>query len=126
MATILAVDDDPDVVDAIRLFLEKEGHTVASAYNRDEGMKSVDRVKPDLLILDVMMEQPDDGMAMAQELRRKGFAKPILLLTSVSRVTGMKYDKDDAVLPVEAFVEKPIEPKALVKLVDELLQQKEG
>ena len=72
MAKILIVDDDPDVVEACRLFLERERHEVTSAYNRGEGMKAVVDVNPDLLILDVIMELPDDGIAMAQELRRRG------------------------------------------------------
>ena len=89
MAKILIVDDDPDVVDACRLFLEKKGFNVSAAYNRVEGMSAIQSFKPDLVILDVMMDQPDDGIAMAQDLRRQGFKAPILMLTSISKVTGM-------------------------------------
>ena len=89
MATILIVDDDPDVVEACRLFLERDHHKVVCAYNRAEGMKAVAEAKPDLLILDVIMEQADDGIAMAQELRRAGFTTPILMLTSIGKVTGL-------------------------------------
>lgn len=123
MAKILIVDDDPDVVDACRLFLEREGHEVASACNRPEGMKAVEAFRPDLLILDVIMEQPDDGMAMAQELRRSGFKPPILMLTSISKVTGMTYGRDDEVLPVDDFAEKPIDPKTLLAHVNMLLRK---
>lgn len=126
MARILIVDDDPDVVDACRLFLERERHEVAAAYNRDEGMKAIADVHPDLLILDVIMEQPDDGIAMAQELRRQGFAKPILMLTSISRVTGLTYGKDKDVVPVDAFVEKPVDPGTLLHKVSDLLAGKEA
>jgi DNA-binding response OmpR family regulator len=65
MARILIVDDDPDVVEACRLFLQKEGHSVAAAYSRAEGMAAIAAATPDLLILDVILEQPDDGTAMA-------------------------------------------------------------
>ena len=68
MARILIVDDDRDVVEACRLFLEQERHDVACAYSRAEGMQAIAARAPDLLILDVIMEQPDDGIAMAQEL----------------------------------------------------------
>jgi DNA-binding response OmpR family regulator len=126
MAKILIVDDDPDVVEACKLFLEREHHQVCFAYSRGEGMQAVAEHAPDLLILDVIMEQPDDGIAMAQELRRQGFAKPILMLTSISRVTGMSYGKDSDLVPVDDFVEKPVEPATLVRKVGELLKGREG
>jgi len=124
MATILIVDDDPDVVEACRLFLERDHHTVVCAYNRAEGMKAVAEVEPDLLILDVIMDQPDDGIAMAQDLRRAGFSNPILMLTSIGRVTGLSYGKDEELVPVDDFHEKPIEPATLVRKVNELLAVK--
>jgi len=126
MAKILLVDDDPDVVDACRLFLEREGHTVAAAYNRGEGMRAVTVENPDLLVLDVIMEQPDDGIAMAQDLRRQGFAKPILMLTSIGKVTGLTYGRDSDLVPVDAFVEKPVDPAVLVAKVAALLSEKEA
>jgi DNA-binding response OmpR family regulator len=126
MARILIVDDDPDVVEACRLFLEKAHHTVACAYSRPEGMKAIAEEKPDLLILDVIMEQPDDGIAMAQELRRTGFDAPILMLTSIGRVTGMSFGRDDEMVPVDEFQEKPIDPGTLVRKVAELLAKHEA
>ncbi len=88
MAKILIVDDDPDITFATELFLKKAQHEVRTASNRADGMKAIEDGKPDLMILDVMMEQADDGIAMAQELRRAGVRLPILMLTSVGRVTG--------------------------------------
>jgi DNA-binding response OmpR family regulator len=121
MARILIVDDDPDVVEACRLFLEKERHDVTCAYSRAEGMRAIAAGAPDLLILDVMMQQPDDGIAMAQELRRGGFSAPILMLTSIARVTGMTFGRDDDILPVDDFQEKPLSPATLARKVNELL-----
>jgi DNA-binding response OmpR family regulator len=71
-----------------------------------------------------MMDQPDDGMVMAQELRRQGFDRPILMLTSIAKVTGMDFEKDDEILPVDEFQQKPIDPATLQAKVDELLQLK--
>jgi DNA-binding response OmpR family regulator len=124
MATILIVDDDPDVVEACRLFLERDNHKVVCAYNRAEGMKAVAEAKPDLLILDVIMDQPDDGIAMAQDLRRAGFAAPILMLTSIGKVTGLSYGMDEQLVPVDAFHEKPIEPATLMRSVNDLLAKR--
>jgi DNA-binding response OmpR family regulator len=123
MAKILIVDDDPDVVAAAQVFLEKGGHEVFSAGSRPEGMKAIEGNEPDLLILDVMMDQPDDGMVMAQELRRNGFKRPILMLTSIAKVTGMDFEKDDDILPVDEFQQKPIDPATLMAKVDQLLKK---
>ena len=121
MAKILIVDDDPDITFATGLFLKKEQHEVLTASNRADGMKAIDDSNPDLIILDVMMDQPDDGIAMAQELRRQGCETPILMLTSVGRVTGFTYDEDQDLVPVNAFCEKPIRPEVLLQKVNELL-----
>ena len=123
MARILIVDDDPDIVEASTLFLQKEGHTIASAYNRKDGMKAIETFAPDLLILDVMMEQPDDGFAMAQELRRQGHKLPILMLTSVASASGLAFGKDDEMVPVDDFQAKPVEPADLVRKVARLLNK---
>ncbi len=121
MARIFIVDDDPDVVEACTLILESEGHTVTPAYNREEGMKLLKSATPDLLILDVMMEQPDDGIAMAQELRRDNFNAPIMMLTSIGKTTGYAFGRDSEILPVDAFEEKPLEPRKLIAVVNRLL-----
>ena len=123
MAKILIVDDDPDVVEAVRLFLSKAGHEVVGSFSRAEGMSRLNDVKPDLLILDVMMEQPDDGIAMAQDLRRSGFKKPIIMLTSVSKALGMSYGRDNEMVPVDEFIEKPVLPTALIDKVNNLLKK---
>ncbi len=124
MARILIVDDDTDVVEACRMYLENEGHTVEAAYSRPEGMQAIPKANADLLILDIMMEQPDDGIVMAQELRKSGFKKPILMLTSISKVTGHAYTKNSDLVPVDAFLEKPIDPAVLMASVSELLKKK--
>ena len=121
MARILIVDDDPDITFATGLFLKKAQHEVLTASNRADGMKAIEEGNPDLIILDVMMEQADDGIAMAQELRRQGCEIPILMLTSVGKVTGFTYDEDQEMVPVNAFFEKPIQPDLLVQKLNELL-----
>jgi len=121
VSKILIVDDDPDIQEACRLVLEKEGFTVGCASNRAEGLRQVAEVKPDLLILDVMMEEPDDGLTMARELRRQGFSEPIIMLTSVNAAMGLTIDRDDEMVPVDKFQSKPVEPATLVAQVNELL-----
>jgi len=121
MSKILIVDDDPDFVEAVRIVLEKNGYEFIAAYSREEGMQSVQKMDPDLLILDVMMDSPDDGFTLAYDIRKIGFNKPILMLSSVSKVTGMSFDKDSDMVPVDAFEEKPIRPEKLITQVKKLL-----
>lgn len=123
MARILIVDDDPDLVEDCRLILENAGHAVRAAFNVQEGMAAIKAEAPELLVLDVMMDSPDDGIVMAQDLRKHGFKAPILMLTSISKVTGMTYGQDDDLVPVDAFQEKPVPPRKLLTLVDELLKK---
>jgi len=121
MAKILVVDDDQDVVEGCRIYLENAGHEVMGANTREDGMQAVEDFKPDLVILDVMMEQADDGVFMAQELRRNNFKAPILMITGVGKVTGLNIGKDNEMVPVDDFVEKPFDPKLLIEKVNSLL-----
>ncbi len=124
MARILIVDDDPDVVEAVQLCLAQKQHEVSTAFTRQEGYASFKQVKPDLVILDVMMEQPDDGMVLARQLRKDGFQGPIFMLTNINQVTGMDFGKDEEILPVDDFQQKPIDPQVLLSKVSELLARK--
>ena len=123
MPKVLIVDDDPDIVDSLTLVLEAEGYAVASATSREEGMQGVVKEKPDLIILDVMMEQPDDGFVVAQDLRHRGVKTPIIILSSIGAVTGYKFGRDSEVAPVDDFVSKPIAPKDLVAKVKKFLRK---
>ena len=125
MAKILIVDDDPDIIEAGKLVLEREGYEVEGASNRAEGLVRIEESKPDLLILDVMMEEPDDGLNMARELRKTGHTLPIIMLTSVNAAMGLNIDKDEEMVPVDEFQSKPVEPATLIAKVRGLLQ-KEG
>ena len=118
---ILIVDDDPDIVEAGRLVLEREGYEVEGAPNRADGMKRLEEVKPDLLILDVMMEEPDDGLRMAREIRKAGHTLPIIMLTSVNAAMGLNIDKDEEMVPVDEFQSKPVDPQTLIAKVKKLL-----
>jgi len=121
VAKILIVDDDPDMVEAGRIVLEREGFSVASAANAEAGLEAVRAGAPDLLILDVMMEEPDDGLRLARDIRREGHSFPILMLTSVNRVMGLDIGKDEEMVPVDEFQEKPVDPATLVEKVRALL-----
>jgi DNA-binding response OmpR family regulator len=126
VSKILIVDDDPDMVEAGRIVLEREGHTVESASNVDDGLAVLEKFRPELLILDVMMEEPDDGLRFARQVRRRGHTLPILMLTGVNLAMGLHIDKDEEIVPVDEFQEKPVDPATLIRKVKQLLEGREG
>ncbi len=124
MPLIAIIDDDPDILDASSLVLKSKGFDVITALNPNDGFKIVVEKKPDLIILDVMMDEPDDGFFLAQKFRKEKIQTPILMYTSVSKTIGLDFDKSEMV-PVDDFVEKPISPDELVDKVVTLLKKAE-
>ena len=124
MALIAIIDDDPDILDASSLVLKSKGYDVMTANNPNDGYKIVKEKKPDLIILDVMMDEPDDGFYLAQKFRKEGIKIPILMYTSVSKAIGLDFGKSEMV-PVDDFVEKPISPEELIQKVENLMNIKE-
>jgi CheY-like chemotaxis protein len=132
---ILIIDDDPDIVEAMRMPLEANSYDVITANCGNEGLKKAKDEVPDLIILDVMMETDTEGFHVAYALRSeepdseyKNCRKiPILMITAISQKKGMNFspEKDDTFLPVDGFIEKPIQPKDLLEKVAELLANKE-
>jgi two-component system, OmpR family, alkaline phosphatase synthesis response regulator PhoP len=129
MAYILIIDDDPDMVLATRLCLEGGGHAVDSAGDPADGLKKIKARRPDLIILDVMMDSATAGFQLALQLRGPNpdpdlasFNKiPILMLTAIHSTTPLRFGPDDAYLPVDDFIDKPFEPEVLLKKVNALL-----
>lgn len=91
---ILIVDDDIDVITIIETILKKEGFTVISATNKEEGMQKIKAEKPDLAILDVMMTTHYEGFELAKELTDDPELKkmPVLMQTSIDILTTTKPD----------------------------------
>ncbi len=116
---ILVIDDDIDLVEVLRIVLEKEGYAVLDAQDGERGIKMVREHKPDLIILDVMMSTEDEGFDVATRLDADPQLKqiPVIMLTAVGQMTGYKYDKDKDNVPVEEYIEKPIMPNALLKVI---------
>ena len=126
---ILVIDDDPDLVQVIRLTLLASGFQVFSAAGGAEGLAKVKEIHPDLIVLDVMMDYTTEGFQVSLELRSPDPASeyaefrdiPILMLTAIHSTTPLRFAPEDEYLPVDSFAEKPLEPGELVKKVKELL-----
>jgi two-component system, OmpR family, response regulator len=117
MPTIALIDDDPDIVEANRLFLEAHGYTVVTAGCVDEAIELVSRVQPDLFVLDVMMQEADDGFYLASRFRRSGINAPIIMLTSLTRAIGFNFG-ESASVPIQEFLEKPTAPSVLLEKIE--------
>ncbi|MFH1853910.1 MAG: response regulator [Candidatus Omnitrophota bacterium] len=127
---VLIIDDDPDIVEAMKVVLESKKYQVATAKSGEEGLKKVKQEKPNLIILDVMMETNSKGFDVARAIKSDVDSKniPILMLTAVKENTGLDFKKeagDDVWLPVDAYLDKPLKPDELITKVKTLLEKNE-
>lgn len=128
---ILIVDDDPDIALATRLCLESAGYEVFEAHNSVTGLEIIQNNRPDLIVLDVMMDSTTEGFQMALTLRspdpksayRVYSDIPIIMQTSIHSTTPVRFAPDQDYLPVDKFMDKPVEPEELLKVVAELLKK---
>ena len=118
MKTILVVDDERNIVELVRLYLEKEGFAVVAASDGEQALALYERTGPDLVVLDLMLPKLD-GFEVCRELRRRGDV-PILMLTArsedVDAIVGLELGADD-------YVTKPFNPRALVARVKAILRR---
>jgi DNA-binding response OmpR family regulator len=116
--TVLVVDDERNIVDLVRLYLEKEGLRVVVAADGREALEAYARQNPDLVVLDLMLPGLD-GFEVCREIRRHG-QTPVLMLTArsddVDAVVGLELGADD-------YVTKPFNPRLLVARVRALLRR---
>lgn len=120
---ILIIDDDIDLVEVLRIVLEKHGYNVIDAQDGERGFALIGREKPDLVILDVMMRTEDEGFVIAEKIRSMPEIAniPIIMLTAVVQQTGYQYNKNDETLPVDEFIEKPVMPDTLITYIEKYL-----
>jgi len=116
--TILVVDDEKNIVQLARLYLDKEGFQVEAAYDGEQALEKARAVRPDLIILDLMLPGMD-GLSVCKELRKTSNV-PIIILTArgddVDRVVGLELGADD-------YVTKPFNPRELVARVKAVLRR---
>lgn len=122
---ILLVDDDEDLVLALKLVLDSAGYNVITAGSRKEAWQKAQASKPDLAILDVMMEKQSDGFDLARDLRADPKLKdvPIVIATAINQKLPFEFspDEDSDYVPVNKFMEKPIDPRMLLREVAGLI-----
>ncbi len=133
---ILLVDDDKDLVAALRVALESAGYQVASAHDLVTGLDAAAAVRPDCIVLDVMMPHATEGFHFVWQLRQRDEAYykavPIVVLTAIHEKTELRFYPDSAdgtyqageFLPVQDFVDKPVDPAVLLERIKRVLRLK--
>ncbi|MFT9057319.1 MAG: response regulator transcription factor, partial [Ethanoligenens sp.] len=118
---ILVVDDDRNINELLRLYLEKEGYSVASTYDGVDAVKKFEDHKPDLVLLDIMLPGMD-GWQVCREIRKKS-EKPVIMITAkgetFDKVLGLELGADD-------YIVKPFDAKEVVARIKAVLRRYSG
>jgi two-component system, OmpR family, response regulator len=124
--TILLVDDDTDFLFQVKLQLEKFEFDVITADTQKEAEEIIQKEKPDLAIIDLMMESEDSGFILSYKLRKKYPDVPIIIATSVSAETGIFFglesDEERQWINADLYLEKDVTPEQLHKEILKLLK----
>ncbi len=135
--TIMVVEDDLDMVEALRVLLEHAGYNVLAATEADTAFELAQREKPNLILLDIMMPSGTEGFHFVWRLRRDGSEAvrniPIIVVSGVHQTFPFKLypTESDSVygpgeyLPVQGFLDKPIQPSTLLQEIERLLGKQE-
>ncbi len=125
MKRVYVIDDDPSIVESVTMVLESKGYEVGAQNDADHVVDHVVAFGADLVIVDVMLpEDTGAGFKMARALKadQRTAALPLLMLTAVNEAgiyvgKFSNKDRDDSWLPVQEFVEKPVDPDILLAKV---------
>jgi CheY-like chemotaxis protein len=126
--TVLLVDDDDDFLFQQRVQLEEAGFNVVSAQGQTEAEELLAKQRPDLAVIDVMMENPDAGFVLCHHIRKLDAGIPVILVTSVNSETNLDFDmtteEDRQWIKADAMLAKPIRFEQLRGEIDRLLAVK--
>ena len=117
---ILNIDDDQDFLDSVRMILEANGYAMVEANSAEDGLKVYKSSQPDLVIVDLMMEEVDAGTSFVKELRAHGNQVPVYMLSSVGDALNLSTDYSE--LGLAGVLQKPVEAEALLSLLKSKLK----
>jgi len=116
---ILYIDDDPDYLDAVRIILESGGYIMVDAPSAEDGLRVYQEANPDLIIVDLMMEEVDAGTLFVKELRLLGNTAPVYMLSSVGDHLNLSTDYSS--LGLAGVFQKPIDANTLLAVLKKKL-----
>ncbi|OGO31696.1 MAG: formate transporter FocA [Chloroflexi bacterium RBG_16_54_18] len=122
-AKILVVDDDPDFVLATQYTLAEQNYEIRTANNAERALSEMKSNPPDLVLLDVMMASPLDGVKLAQEMEKDpALTKiPVIMISGIDSSEYAQLLPDDSHIPIDAWIRKPLEPEHLLNTVKKFL-----
>jgi CheY-like chemotaxis protein len=124
--TILVADDDPDYLFQTVKGLERAGYKTVAVESQAEAETVIAKMKPDLAVFDLMMENDDSGFILCYKLKRKYPAVPVILATAVSHETGISFglasEQERAWIRADKYLEKGIRPEQLDQEIMKLLK----
>ncbi len=124
--TILIVDDDPDFLEQMRLQLEAAGYEVVTVETASAARELLERRRPDLVLVDLMMEQPDAGFTLCYHIKRHDPTIPVVVVTAVTSTTGLSFDaeteEERAWVKADALLAKPVRFEQLERELQRLLK----
>jgi len=125
--TVLIVDDDIDILEQYALLLRAEGHKVVQAGSLAEAEETILTVRPDLAILDLMMDEKDAGFVLCNQLKRLYADLPVIIVSNVTPVTGLDFrprsPEEQSWVRADVMLNKPIVAERLRSEIRRLLGQ---
>jgi len=124
--TVLLADDDPDYLFQVAYYLRKAGFEVVAVESQTETEQVISRLKPDIAVFDLMMENDDSGFILCYKLKRKYPDVPVILATAVSRETGISFGlnsgQDREWIRADLYLEEGVRPEQLEQGIKKLLK----
>jgi len=128
-AKILIIDDDPDFSEAVTPILESALYDVVTALSPEEGKKKIFSEKPDLILLDIMMDSLFDGFSLCHEIKTSEEYKefkdiPVIFVSAVKKMTGSRFQfntRDQGMVGPDDYIDKPVKSEDLLTRIEKLL-----
>jgi len=130
-AKILVIDDDPDFTDAVTPILESALYNVIAAADAKEGKEKIFAEKPDLILLDIMMDSLFDGFSLCHAIKTSKEYKefkdiPIIFISAVKEKTGSRFQfkgEEQGLAGPDDYIDKPVKPDDLIARIERLLKK---
>jgi len=109
---ILCIDDDQDFLDSMRIILENSQYQIETSNSAEDGIRKYKEIKPDLVLVDLMMEEVDAGTNFVRDIKALGKIPPVFMLSSVG--DSLNVNTDYSALGLAGVLQKPINPNVLL------------
>ncbi len=127
---ILVIDDDPDFLKVVSMMLKSEPYNVITAKNAQEGKEKLVSEKPDLILLDIMMDSLFDGYSLCHDIKTsKEYEKfreiPIIFVSAVKEISGSRFDfgpGEQGLRGPDDYIDKPVQSDDLLSRIEKLLK----